>query len=568
MKSVIRLSAWILIFLPVVILLVLVYHFSETIFFADDFHLLKTIVWMQETDDFSQKLGLLVQQHNEHRIVVPRLLTLLDYQLEGHIDWPVMMLFGNMLWCGVLYFLWDAFRTFKLSPWYFLPIPWLLFQPAYFDNYTWSISVLQQSVIVFLLAWLVYAFVNRRFVLAIFIFLVGTFTHGNGIFGIAVGVVFLFLFREWKWLGIWLAVCTATAAFYFYDFSKGQNADFLQSLSHPLQLIGYFFAFFGSITEILATGFGPSVLWGIVVFGGICWFVIPKVYDFYRDKNSLSYFDKMLLGNLLFLSITALLVAVARSWSSPDLDIPPRYAHYSPYLTAWFYLINLAVFSRWAASRWAASRWAASRWAVLSAALVWGIGAVLVNVASHLNYFGDLAYRRDWLRADVSNWNNYGIFLQYPPSFNHNISQVYTEAIARGICRPVVLPPDAPARHTFVDSSIVLSFTETSLSSQDASGEHPEKLLRIQDEAFWKDPPFLFLIAGDSPPLRVPFYQGRNGYRKMLTKQTLRKPELFTELLTENLPAGVFRLGYRSGDTLALTKYRLEVGTDHAVKVL
>lgn len=558
MNFVAKLVAWLLIFLPVAFLLLIVFHYSQALFFADDFHLLKTIVWMQDADDFTQKLGLLVQQHNEHRILFPRLLTWLDYRLQGHIDWPVLMLFGNVLWCSVLYFLWDAFRTLKLGIGYFIPVPWLLFQPAYYDNYTWSISVLQQSVIVFLLAWLVQAFVNRRFVLAIVIFLIGTFTHGNGIFGIAVGVVFLFLYQEWKWLWIWVAVCGATAIFYFYGFEKGQNADFLQSLAHPAQLTGYFFAFFGATAELFGTEPWLPVLWGVMVFVGICGFGFPKIYRRYRSNVPLNYFNEMLLGNLLFLSITALLVAVSRSWSSPELDIPPRYAHYSPYLTAWFYLAGLAVLSRRSERQPVVLYWAMAS----------GVAAVVLNGFSYLNYFSDLEYRRDWLRADGENWNNYGTFIQYSPSFNHNIRPVYAQAIARGICRPAERRPLIAASHTFVDSSIVLTFQEISTSTQDASGKYIEKMLRVRDTSYRGDTPFLLLVANDRSPLWVPVCRGRNGYRKMVSEQRLRKPELFAEIPTDNLPVGVFRLGYRSGDTLTLTKYRLEVDSDHVVKAL
>ncbi|WP_373511459.1 hypothetical protein [Persicitalea sp.] len=552
MKSVVKLFAWLLVFLPVVLLLSLVYHFSETAFYSDDFHLLKTIVWAQETNSFTEKFQLLVQQHNEHRILVPRLITWLNYKLLGHIDWPILMLSGNLLWCGVLYFLWTSFRQLKFSVWYFLPIPWLLFQPAYYDNYTWSISVLQQSVIVFLLAWLVHSFVNRRYILALFIFLIGTFTHGNGIFGIAVGVVFLFLYREWKWLGIWLAVCLAVAAFYFYGFEKGQNANFLQSLASPVQLIGYFFAFFGASAELLDLGFGPSVLWGLITFGGICGYILPKIYQNYRSAAPLTYFDKMLLGNLLFLSITALLVSVSRSWSSPDLDIPPRYAHYSPYLSAWFYLVGLVVLSRFFAIRWAT---------------IWGAGAILYNLVSHLNYVGDLEYRRDWLRADYANWQNYETFLQYPPAFNDNIREVYAAAIERGICQPIVNLPKLPSQGAAVDSSITLDFEELVSDLTDASSEHQETELLLVDHNFIGSAPFLVLVPDRGGALWIPFYRGRNGYRKILTAGGLRESKIWTRFFSNNLPSGVYRIGYQSGDSFSLTKYRLEVGADHAIKL-
>ncbi len=554
MNSVLKLSAWVLIFLPVAVLLFLVHHYSGTLFFADDFHLLKTIVWGQETSSFAEKFKLLVQQHNEHRILVPRLLTWIDYLLEGHIDWPLLMLFGNLLWCTVLYFLWDAFRTLKLRPWYFLPVPWLLFQPAYYDNYNWSISVLQQSVIVFLLAWLVHAFVNRRFVLAIFIFFIGTFTHGNGIFGVAVGVAFLLLYKEWKWLYIWLGVCLSTAIFYFYGFEKGQNADFLQSLTHPVQMIGYFFAFFGSAAELFGLGLvPPSVLWGVIVFGGITWYGLPRIYAHYRINKTLSYFDKLLLGNLLFLSITALLVAVSRSWSSPELDIPPRYAHYSPYLTAWFYLVGLMVLHRHAAKGWAIS---------------WSIGAALFNLVSHFNYISDLEYRRDWLRADYANWLNYKTFLQYQPSFNDNIRDVYSSALARGICRPTVSLPATSTLRSTMDSSLVLNIAQVESTNTDASGKSFEKELVVIDQNYSGDIPFLALLPDEGPALVIPFYRGRNGYRKTVVERKLWKSEISTRFFSDNLPSGTYRIGYQFKNSLILTKYQLRIGEKHSIIVL
>jgi len=539
------------ILLPVALLLATVLYYSETLFFADDFHLLKTIVWFQETDSLYQKLLLLIQQHNEHRIVFPRLLTWVDYQLEGHINWPTLMLVGNLLWCGVLYFLWDAFRTLKLNPWLFLPVPWLLFHPFYYDNLTWTISVLQQSVIVFILSWLVHAFTNRRFVLAIAIVLLGTFTHGNGIFGFAVGIVFLTIYREWRWLGLWLLVALITAIVYFYGFEKGQNADFMRSLSDPLRLIAYFCTFLGAITQVFGPYSGPSVAWGALVFVGICWFGFPRIYAQYRSGPSLSYFEKMLLGNLLFLGITALLVAVSRSWSATDFLIPPRYAHYSPYITSWFYLVGLAVLSPSQGWRWA---------------LPWSVMAVLIGLVAYLNYFTTLEYRRDWLRADKANWENYSVFLQYAPSFNNNIREVYRSAIERGICYH---PSELPARfmNTATDSTLVLGFERGFSVAKDASGEYREEILRVNSQSGESETPFLALVAEGQPVVWVPFYRMRNAYRNMLTGQGLRKGDLTTEILLENLPQGTFRLGVSSGQKGVLTKYSMEVGPDHSVRV-
>jgi hypothetical protein len=188
-------------------------------------------------------------------------------------------------------------------------------------------------------------------------------------------------------------------------------------------------------------------------------------------------------------------------------------------------------------------------------------------VISHLNFFSDLEYRRDWLRADAYNWHNYGTFMQYAPSFNNNIRATYAEAVSRGIDEPSIPPSAVLASAIFEDNTKLLTFEKITLKFRDASGLHFEEALNIRDNNFLGDTPFLVLISDRRPPIWIPLYRGRNGYRSILTDQNLRKPELYTQVLTDNLPIGVFRLGYRCGDKLTLTKYRLEVNSDHEVKV-
>lgn len=551
MHNLTKVSVRFLIFFPIAFLLGIVLFYAEPLFLSDDFHLLEKIIVLQKPEPFLYKLKMLIEQHNEHRILFPRLITWFDYQLEGHINWPTLMILGNLIWCGILYFLWTAFRVLKLSLWYFLPVPWLLFHPSYYDNLTWAISVLQQSVIVFLLSWLVYAFTKRRYLLAILIIFIATFTHGNGIFGIGIGVVFLVLDRNWRWLSLWLFVSVCLGIIYFYDFAGGQNANFGHSFANPLQMTAYFSAFLGSITMIFFSNPWTAVLWGALILGGIVWFGLPKIYSLYFSDRPLSDFEKMVLGNLLFIVITALLVAVSRSWMSPDLQIPPRYAHYSPYLTCWFYLVSLSLIPRTIISPWAA---------------VWTAGATLLCLLSYLNYFTKLEYRRDSLRADATNWNNYSVFLQYIPDFNRNIRPFYQEALQMGICAN---PPSMSAQFPIQsrDTSLRFTFRQFDHIILDGSGEHPNTMLVMNLDHYQGPTPFLVLLPNSGQPVWIPFYRSRNGYKKILSGQSLRKDELMAEVFLRNLPVGTFKLGIYSEKRLTLNDQQIEVRPDHTVKI-
>ena len=552
MKLLYKFSVAILIFFPIFFQLGIVIYYSQPLFLADDYQLLDFIVKLQHPASVLQKFQWLIEQHNEHRILIPRLLTWLDYQMEGFINWPVLMLIGNSIWCGIIYFLWSTFRSLRLPIWYFIPVPWLLFHPIYFDNLTWTISVLQQSVIVFLLSWLVYAFSIRKFSLAIVIVLIATFTHGNGIFGFAVGVVFLSLYREWRKLVVWNLVALFTACIYFYGFVKGQSADFSASLSDPLRIVAYFFAFLGSITQ----SFGPystsAVIAGALLLGGLSWFLLPRLLANLRSGQPLDYLSRMLLGNVLFILITTLLVTISRSWLATTYIIPSRYAHYSPYLFSWAYLVILSILPKGSKSN------AIAMGAVAVSMLIW--------VASYLNYFTKLEYQRDALRADATNWKNYLFFAQYSPPFNQNIQTEYQKVLKIGVCR---LQPSLPVHFPKVkqDTSIQLTFEPSQLLIQDAHGDYPQNTLIIKNYQYQGDTPFLVLTAANKQPVWIPVYRMRNAYKRILTGQGLRKNEIMATIFTDNLPAGNYVVGIYNGDVLSLSSNHLEVSPTHTIKV-
>jgi hypothetical protein len=75
------------ILLPCFVYLIYSFLNSGTLFRADDFHLLKTVVWMQDANGPVEKFKLLIQQHNEHSpfAYVPGLRHRGRYKL-AHID--------------------------------------------------------------------------------------------------------------------------------------------------------------------------------------------------------------------------------------------------------------------------------------------------------------------------------------------------------------------------------------------------------------------------------------------------------------------------------------------------
>jgi hypothetical protein len=313
-----RVIPFLVIILPCVIYLSYAYINSGNLFFSDDFHLLKTIVWMQEKDNLADTFRLLIQQHNEHRIIIPRLITLIDYKIEGFINWRSLVVLGSLLWVSVIVFFWKAFREKPFPVWMFIPVSWILLQPQYYDNVTWSISILQQSVIIFWFVLLSFLLATRRYAWALPVVIIATFTHGNGIMGFLIGIVFLCWERNWKVVFQWAATLTVVSVLYFWGFKNGQNSDLGNSLSEPARLMMAFFAFFGTVAKLVFIDSAYSVITGggmIAILGA---YLIPKLAFTPGAFVKVNFFDRFLLANVLFLGITAALVCLSRSWAGVE----------------------------------------------------------------------------------------------------------------------------------------------------------------------------------------------------------------------------------------------------------
>lgn len=533
----------IILFLPVILYLVYSIRLSSPVFFADDFHLLKPLVLFRDSPTFAEKWQWLYQQHNEHRIIFPRLLTLLDYWLEGHINWITLSFVANLIWVATLFFFWQGFRTLALPLWMFLPVPLLLFQPQAFDNVNWSISILQQSDILFWYSLFVFLFARESYRWAALVAIVATFTHGNGIFTFAIGLFFLLSRRQWKASAWWTVLMFVIAAVYFIGFQKGQQASFGKSLADPVRLVSSFFAFFGSLTPVFSREAGWAVGAGFVFIGLIVIAVLPSLINSFTGKaRQIPVFERQLLGTLMYLVITGALVAVSRSWGGIDGIMAPRYQHYAAFTAGWAYLavLKLVPFQR-----------------IVATVMV--PVSTLFCAVSYLIYTPDVKVRQDTLRADETNYFHHGVFVQYTPSFNTNIDWLYPTAVQTGICRQEVRMPAIPASAP-VDTTLILTFRNQVFDVEGADQQYRDFLLAIDNQTI--DSPEIFLYFGkeDSRPgYWLWTHRKRAGFRRLFTTGSLLSPGFDLPLLIRNIQPGQYRIGVQTEKGFVWTKYKVEV---------
>lgn len=407
------------------------YYFSYNFFYQDDFHLLRFVSIFQDNSiGLQEKLNALYNQHNEHRIIFPRLFVLIDYYIRGHLDWKVLNVISALYYLGIFSFFALIIKKLNLSFGYVLPVALLIFQPSSYQNFYWTISILQQVGNLFWAMFLFYSltyFKPDKFWISILLIVVLTFTHGNGLFGFGVGGLLLIFQKRYKHLAIWIGLMIVVAGFYFHGYFTAQNSNISGSLSNPVRLIGCFGGFFGGFIHDF---FKNSVQVTITILGGLLIFLLLALINLklmlnYFFKTLQSKFDRyfpienqFLFACFLYLSITAALVALSRSWSSIEAGFQNRYLHNSVISLVLLYVTILHYKSL------------KLKQFVCILMLIFG---VFFNIFSWYSNYELLTLQKKSQESDAVNYQLNGISIVNDKSFNNNIKSILDQSFNNGI---------------------------------------------------------------------------------------------------------------------------------------
>lgn len=398
------------------------YKFSYNFFYQDDYHLLRFVtIFEDDSIPFQEKLNALYNQHNEHRIVFPRLFVLLDYYLQGHLDWKLLNVFSALYYLGIFTFFALIIKKIHLSYFYIIPVALLIFQPSAYQNFYWTISILQQVGNVFWAMFLFYSliyFQPKNFWLSILLIIVLTFTHGNGLFAFGVGALLLFLQKRYKHLSIWIVLMIVVAAFYFQGYYTAQNSNIAESLSNPIRLIGCFGGFWGGfIYELFKNKHQVfvTILGGLLIFS--CLAIInlnlalnrlfkdflTKIQKYFPEENL------FLFACFLYLSITAALVALSRSWTSIEAGYQNRYLHNSVIALVLLYVTIL--------------HYKSINLVKIVGSIMLAMG-FLFNIYSWYSTYELIYLQKNAQEADAVNYKTNKISIANDKLFNQNISTI------------------------------------------------------------------------------------------------------------------------------------------------
>ncbi|MFC5408208.1 hypothetical protein ACFPMF_02725 [Larkinella bovis] len=356
----------------------------------DDHALRVFLVNLEKAGSLHDKIYELFRQHNEHRIVLDRFFSWLDFRLTGKLNYVHLMVLGNLSLVLLFLVFLRALRKAGAAVWMALPVSLLLFNLSQWENMLWGMAALQNFTVMALAIATFYelAFKNRVGWLAILLPVLATITSGNGLLIWPVGLLMLFFRQDYAGVLRWLAALAITFRLYFLGYEKpaGNPVDQGSVLD---QLHGWIL-FNGAAGEALplANGLISSLLIGLVVIGLTATIALPALWRFFRG-HKLTDWQLFFWGGAVFIAGTGLVVAINRVGFGLETLITSRYKIYSLTLLAF-------VISYWIATSPPHRRW--------RAALAGTVFSFFICFFSYGTYLDRVYYLRQFLTTYQFNY--------------------------------------------------------------------------------------------------------------------------------------------------------------------
>ncbi len=283
--------------LAILCFLYTVYRMCWNVPFWDDFDAFLANYFFHP---FPERLKLLPSLHNEHRIIVPRLVGELVYWFRGEVDFRMMMFFGNAgLLCYVGILIFQAKKQSLSTLWYVL-ISWMVVSLFMYENTFWALTSIQSNYIL-LFGLLAVILTDRSqwglFLLGLLCAGIAMVSNGSGV---AIWPILILQEIKKRFLDkssstnlrllIVSLVSILCLFLYFMNYQTPPLPPEADTSFHwwtPFRMIAYFCAFCGASAYFLC----PSFLFGLIM----CFAFTAILFNFRRIKNSPLFFYWLLL---------------------------------------------------------------------------------------------------------------------------------------------------------------------------------------------------------------------------------------------------------------------------------
>jgi len=394
---------------PVVYFFILLDAHLVNIPYTDDFNLLETVQKLRNSGSILEMLKALFEQVNQHRFGFERIVMLIMFVLTGSVNIKTQIIIGDLFMLGIGYLLYLSLKKERISWYWFIPVPYILFNLVYFENAYWGIAALQNTPLIFFAMLTAYGLARedeKGFRIAVIAALLTTFTSGSGLLAWIVGMIILAFQKRFKSLLWWIAGSAAILLFYFFFDYQFISSPGEKVWNHPIFNAIFVMAFWGNalyldVRHPLVPVFHQDIIACVFLGAGIALvFAIWAIRILLARKPTFS--DWLLLGAMMFVMGTGAMFVISRPINSYVMYggtvFSRRYMIFGVVLVAVCYVCVVVVLRNF------------KRWnnVVAIAATLFFVG---LNFVSYFTSIVSIRRLHDELVIDSYYWKNYKTFL-------------------------------------------------------------------------------------------------------------------------------------------------------------
>ncbi len=501
--------------------------------------------------------------HLEHMIVFGRLAAILDYFIEGELNFRSLFFIGNTTLFFTALLLYYIARHAGLSIVHILPVAFLLFQPQYYENTTtWAICALQHVPALFFAFLTFYLLAQQSTLLFIVSFptaFLGTFSNGNGLAVLATGFILLLINQSYRRLFIWSLFSLVSYCMYYTCTHVNQPPSEAINILHPLRVLGGFFLMNGSIGILYTRSLLILSLLGLlftILFAIVAGFTVIRLpgFAFLAHRLPLVVQRRItiwfastpktislpLIGFYIYLISSLLGISFARSMGWHYGLLVPRFLWFTTVFVIVGYLMVMALLKP------------VYRSTVGNFAL---FVSLFFCVSSYWLNYGEIVTIHKSLLSDLHNWRENELLITMPPDTRH-LDKFYGETLDRAIKKGIYHLPDSEFE-TAIKNTAIKANKAVELMERDSvfnQSERTHDRLTFSPTALPFPTPFVdgsyLLLASDQHTYVWPIDQSLKKTAHFLVNGGPALTGNMATVFTDMLPAASYRVGviYRIQD--------------------
>jgi hypothetical protein len=300
---------------------------------GDDYDAILDFLNHYVQSDLKGQLELFFTQHNEHRILLTHLFSILDLYIFKEINFLHLIWAGTLGWFLSIAAFWQFSKREGISNIELIPVGIILLSFSHYEMMTWAMTSIQQYYQVFFGILAIGYMTKNRFLLSMIFYILAIFTSGGGMSLVPLANLYYLLHKQWRKLAFCAAITLATLITYFIllPYAPPGSNKILQTLEQPQIFIGYMVGFIGGLGNIQELGPISFLICGLFLLA------------LFFAKAKLAYKKyPFLFWICVYVIITAILAALNRSNEGIQSSGDSRYSEYSLLFLSCIYLIYVA----------------------------------------------------------------------------------------------------------------------------------------------------------------------------------------------------------------------------------